>query len=334
MELNNFLALQEEEQKKYISQLSNEDFNDFIQVIKKKNLKLSMILSSYRQSIKNINKVEESKVLDTKLDIYSIKDNPEQPRKIYTEKQILEKMDSIRSRGLITPISILKKDNEFILIAGQLRLEAFKRLNELEKQEKIPTDKMLYSKIDVFIINKDEYSNDDIAIDSLVENLNRADMNVVDTALALKKIIETNKYTYEELGNILGKSKFYISSYLSIANASQEFLDYISSKDVNQPSIIYLIWQSDFDIEKKKKLVDMYIAGELKKSQLENIKKESNKKDVIQSTNIYEDIFAFKKSFSVKKYEKLEENQKNIVDEKLNAIKKLQDEINNIINKK
>ena len=130
MELQAFLNLDEQAQKNYILKLDNNEFTEFIQNVKKKNLRLSMTLSSFRQSNKNINKKDEENKLQSssKVELYKIKDNPEQPRKIFTEVQVNEKMESIKSRGLITPITVLKKEDAFILIAGQLRLEAFKKL--------------------------------------------------------------------------------------------------------------------------------------------------------------------------------------------------------------
>lgn len=88
MQINDFLNLNEQEQKEHIIKLDNESFNSFIQEIKKKNLKLSMLLSSYRQSNKNINKKieEDKKSIENKIELYKIKDNPEQPRKIFTEE--------------------------------------------------------------------------------------------------------------------------------------------------------------------------------------------------------------------------------------------------------
>ena len=256
MELQAFLNLDEQFQKDYILKLDNNEFTEFIQNVKKKNLRLSMTLSSYRQSNKNINKKDEENKLqsNSKVELYKIKDNPEQPRKIFTEEQVNEKMESIRGRGLITPITVLKKEDAFILIAGQLRLEAFKRLNQEEKNNNIDSNKMVYSKIDIFIKDDENYTNDDIAIDSLIENLNRTDMHVVDTAMALKKILEKENFSYTELGGMLGKSKFFISSYMAIANTEKEFIDYILEKDIKQPTIIYLILQLDKSLEEKKKI--------------------------------------------------------------------------------
>ncbi len=340
MQINDFLNLNEQEQKEHIIKLDNESFNSFIQEIKKKNLKLSMLLSSYRQSNKNINKKieEDKKSIENKIELYKIKDNPEQPRKIFTEEQVNEKVESIRSRGLITPITILKKDEEYFLIAGQLRLEAYKRLNQEERLNNISTENMLYSKIDVFIKENEQYSNNDIAIDSLVENLNRADMNVVDTALAIKKIMVNQKITVEELGLMIGKSKFYVSSYISIANADVEFLDYVVKKGLTQPTIIYLILQLNKTLDEKKKLIDRYIEGNLKKTQLQDMKNEQNdsKSETTKRNTekkIYEEVFSFKKQFNVKKYENLDVENKNMIEQKLLMIKDIQQEISKILEK-
>lgn len=72
MQINDFLNLNEQEQKEHIIKLDNESFNSFIQEIKKKNLKLSMLLSSYRQSNKNINKKieEDKKSIENKIELY------------------------------------------------------------------------------------------------------------------------------------------------------------------------------------------------------------------------------------------------------------------------
>lgn len=344
MEINEFLNLDEITQKEYIIKLDINEFTEFIQNVKKKNLKLSLSLSSYRQSNKNINKkVEENKTQSTtKIELEKIKDNPEQPRKVFTEEQLNEKIESIRARGLITPITVLKKGDDFILIAGQLRLAAYKQLHKEEIDNNSEPDKMIYSKIDIFVKDDENYTNEDIAIDSLIENLNRADMHVVDTANALKKILDKEKVSYADLGIMLGKSKFFISSYLTIANADKKFIDYILEKDIKQPTIIYLILQLNKTIEEKKKLVDMYLNGEIVKTQLQAMRNEENiineeqqsinkRKISILNNNIYDDIFTFKKRFNIKKFEKLNDENKNIIEEKLNQIKELQEQITNIL---
>jgi len=342
MDINEFLKLEEDAQKDYIINLENSEFTSFIQILKKKNLKLAMRLSSFRQSSKNMNKkeIEENRLgTNTKIELYKIKDNPEQPRKVFTNEQINEKMQSIKSRGLITPITVLKKDNHYVLIAGQLRLEAFRRLNQEEKINNVDLDKMIYSTIDVFIKNDENYTNYDIAVDSLVENLNRTDMNVVDIAIALKKLVDSQKASQSDLKRMLGKSKFYISSYLSIANAEQEFLNYILEKEINQPTIVYLILQLNKSIDEKKKLIDKYLNGEVNKAELQKMKDIQNEEigkttkanTIKKESNFYDEIFSFKKKFNIKKYEKLDKENKKIVEDKLKQIQKLQEEITEIL---
>lgn len=336
MDINSFLGLDETKQKEYILKLELNDFNKFIGEIKKKNLRLSILLSSHRQSNKNINRPDENKnITPLKLDIYEILENPMQPRKLFSNEDIEEKMQSIKSRGLITPITVLKQDDKYFLIAGQLRLEAFKRLHLEEKEQNIPKDEMKFDKINIYIKDENEYKNEDFAIDSLIENINRTDMHVLDTANALKVAFEAQNESLSSFAKVLGKSKFYLSSYLTIANANSQFLDYVKEKDIKNPTIIYLIIQMENSIEEKKKLLDKYLNGEIKKSQLQEIKKEKYEeeivKDKIEKKDTLQKIFSFKKSFNKTKYSKLKDDKKIIVDEKLKEIEKLQNEIFGLI---
>jgi hypothetical protein len=110
MEIKIFLKLDDIKQKEYILNLSDDDFSTFNNQLKRKNMRLSMSLSSCKQSNKNIksnlrNKNEES----LEIDICEILPNPEQPRKNVTEKEIIEKMESIKERGLITLITKMIK---------------------------------------------------------------------------------------------------------------------------------------------------------------------------------------------------------------------------------
>ena len=146
------------------------------------------------------------------------------------------------------------------------------------------------------------------------------------------------KITVEELGLMIGKSKFYVSSYISIANADVEFLDYVVKKGLTQPTIIYLILQLNKTLDEKKKLIDRYIEGNLKKTQLQDMKNEQNdsKSETTKRNTekkIYEEVFSFKKQFNVKKYENLDVENKNMIEQKLLMIKDIQQEISKILEK-
>lgn len=334
MEIKDFLKLNDSKQKEYILSLNDEEFSTFNNQLKRKNMRLSMSLASYKQSNKNIKSNLQSKNdVSLEADIYEILPNPEQPRKKVTEEEIVEKMESIKERGLITPITVTKKDNQIYLVAGQVRLAAFKRLFEeenLEKFKKIPVS---------FRVGQGDFTNEDFAIDSLIENLNRSDMSVIDTANAIKRAIDNDGVTVEKLGKVVGKSKFYISSHLRIAKAPVEIIDFIETNNVSNPTVIYEVLKLDLSVNESVKVLQDYIDGKLKRSDIIKLKNqdvnlEKNKdinKVVKKKLTPYEDIFNFKKKFDYRKFESLELEDKKEASRKLEEIKKLQEEVLELI---
>ena len=124
----------------------------------------------------------------------------------------------------------------------------------------------------------------------------------------------------------------------------KNIIDYILEKDIKQPTIIYLILQLDKSLEEKKKLVDMYLNGEIVKTQLQEMKNEQNRNQASKESRMvqiknkpntqnsfYKDIFSFKKRFDINKFEKLDTEDKLIVEDKLNQIKELQKQITNLL---
>lgn len=333
MEIKDFLKLNDEEQKEHILGLSDEEFSTFNNLLKRKNMKLSMSLASYKQSNKNIKSNLKNRYDNTELNLDEILPNPEQPRKNVTEKEILEKMDSIEERGLITPITVTKKDNKIYLVAGQVRLESFRRLYEKTKDDK-------YKKIPVaYRVGQGTFTNDDFAIDSLIENLNRSDMSVIDTANAIKRAIENDSLTVDKLGKVVGKSKFYVSSHLKIANAPEEILIFIKENNIDNPTVIYEVLKLDIDTNEALKILRDYNDGKIKRSDIIKLKDKlsisTDEKDKDNKNKIklpYSSIFDFKKKFNYKKFESLEDYKKDEAKRKLEEIQRLQEEVINLIN--
>lgn len=134
------------------------------------------------------------------INIELIKRNPFQPRTNFTEKEISELANSIKTYGLIQPITVRENaDKEYELISGERRLKAAKLIG--------------LTQIPVFIKN---IQNNNMLAVALVENIQRQNLDPIDIALSLEQLIHNHKLTHETLGKRIGKSRSTISNYIRL----------------------------------------------------------------------------------------------------------------------
>lgn len=150
----------------------------------------------------------ESPIVDTylegnlyKIPLAAISADPNQPRKTFDEGTLKELATSIAKQGVLQPIIIRKNDQEdldteFILIAGERRFRASK----IAGLEQIPA----------------LFSNGDPEEIALIENLQRDDLKPIEEAEAYQKVIESHKYTHEQLSEVVGKARTTISELLTL----------------------------------------------------------------------------------------------------------------------
>ena len=158
--------------------------------------------------ILNKNNVEDNtsgeKVLN--LDINSIFPNENQPRKIFDEAPLLELSNSIKTHGVIQPIIVSKQpDGRYMIIAGERRWRA----SILAQKNTIPA------------IVKD-YTEKQIAEVSLIENLQREDLNPIEAARAMKKLMEEYHFTQEQIADKIGKSRPVVANLMRLLQISQK----------------------------------------------------------------------------------------------------------------
>ncbi len=157
-----------------------------------------------------INKDEEiqegEKILQ--LPINEIEPNREQPRKRFDEEAIEELSESIKRYGLIQPIIVTKKDEYYQIIAGERRWRACKKAGLKE--------------ISVIIRDDDERRNREI---SLIENIQREDLNAVEKAIGIKTLMEEYSLTQQQVSEILGKSRSAIANTVRILNLDERVLE-------------------------------------------------------------------------------------------------------------
>ena len=126
--------------------------------------------------------------------------NPNQPRKDFSEEGLYELAESIKKHGVFSPILVSpQKDGRFMIIAGERRYRA----SCLAGMESIPA-----------IVKS--YGKKEIAEVALVENLQREDLNPIESAYAMKRLMANYGFTQEELAGRIGKSRSAVANTLRL----------------------------------------------------------------------------------------------------------------------
>lgn len=133
------------------------------------------------------------------ININDISLNPDQPRTNFNENSLEQLTSSINELGLIQPITVKEKDGKYILISGERRLRAFKKLN--------------LDSIPAYIRKANDQSSLEMA---LVENIQRRDLDAIEIAISYKRLIEELKLSHDEMSKKLGKDRSTITNYIRL----------------------------------------------------------------------------------------------------------------------
>ncbi len=143
--------------------------------------------------------------------------NPNQPRKIFDQTALRELADSITMHGVIMPIVVNNKGDRYMIIAGERRWRASK----------------LAGKTTVPAIVKD-YTERQVKEISLIENLQREDLNPIEAANAMKQLMDEYDITQEDLAERIGKSRSAIANTLRLLSLQPEVIDLVSNGALSQ----------------------------------------------------------------------------------------------------
>jgi ParB family transcriptional regulator, chromosome partitioning protein len=179
------------------------------------------------------------------IDISDIAPNPHQPRKSMSEERLNELTNSIHTLGLINPITVMEAPEgggqRYVLLAGQRRLEAFRRLGK--------------SKITAVVKSR----NQGIEI-AIAENVERENLNPIDEAEAYQRAMEEKNFTQEELAARLGKSRQSVQDILSLNKLPEHMREAARRSDrLTKSALVELIRTRD-DLERDK-LWALYQSG-------------------------------------------------------------------------
>lgn len=149
---------------------------------------------------------EEAKLLKISL----IQANPSQPRKRFSDEELKELSESIKQFGVIQPLLVKKQGPIYEIIAGERRFRAAKLAGLTE--------------VPVLVRSYDEKLSREV---SIIENIQREDLNAVEEALAYQSLISEYDLSQEELAERLSKKRTTITNSLRLLKLEEEILNYI-----------------------------------------------------------------------------------------------------------
>lgn len=177
---------------------------------------------------------EQSANTSIEIPLNLIDPNINQPRKAFDETAMSELVNSIRIHGVISPIIVVKTDNRYMIIAGERRFRASKKAG--------------LTTIPAIVRN---YSQQQIKEISLIENLQREDLNPIETATAIKQLMDEYKYTQEEVADRIGKSRPAIANTLRLLSLTNDVIDLVAGGRLSAGHARCLVVVEDADAQLK-----------------------------------------------------------------------------------
>lgn len=147
--------------------------------------------------------MEAKKVME--IPIENIVPNPYQPRRVFSQAALEELSNSIKSYGILQPITVREIDGKYELVAGERRFRAAKMAN----LDAVPA-----------IINN--MTDESSAVLALLENLQREDLNFIEEAMGYENLIREHNFTQQQLAEKLGKNQSTIANKLRILRLPTE----------------------------------------------------------------------------------------------------------------
>lgn len=152
------------------------------------------------------------------LEIDKIKTNPYQPREEFDELGLQELADSIMQKGVIQAITVRKAEDGYELLSGERRLRASK----IAGIEKIPA----------YVL--DVSAPEDLLEISLIENIQRKDLNALEVAQGYQRLISECKLTQEEVAEKVGKSRSAVTNFLRLLKLPDEIKQSIRKGEISE----------------------------------------------------------------------------------------------------
>ncbi|MFM1533695.1 ParB/RepB/Spo0J family partition protein [Helcococcus ovis] len=195
------------------------------------------------------------KIQQIKIDKIEASDN--NPRKNFDDETINSLSKSIKLYGILQPLVLIKNDEKYKIVAGERRYRAAK----IAGLETVPA-----------IIR--ELNDKDKDMISMIENIQREDLNPYEEAQAYENIMKIHNLTQEELSNIIGKSRTYIANIVRLLSLDDFTISELEKGNITSSQGRALLGIKD--IFERKKYLEMLIKKEITVNEIE---KRSSKKE-------------------------------------------------------
>ena len=195
-----------------------------------------------------------------KIPVEFITPGPWQPRKIFDKDELVSLSNSIKKQGVIQPVILKSNDavkSQYFIIAGERRWRAC----QLAKIHDIPA------------IIRDDINDDKIAELSLVENIQRSELNPIEEAEGYQSLLSNYNYTQEDISKAVGKSRSYIANIIRLLSLSDKAKDLLLQKKLTIGQVRPLIGHKDADI-----YLDIILKERLNSRDIEKLIKNGNTK--------------------------------------------------------
>ncbi|MDP3487481.1 MAG: ParB/RepB/Spo0J family partition protein [Bacillota bacterium] len=194
------------------------------------------------------------------ISVNDIKPNPYQPRKTFTAEKIHELSESIKEVGIIQPLVVRKMGSNYELVAGERRLRA-----------------AIAAGLTAVPVVVKQYTDQEVAQATLIENIQREDLNVLEEAKAYDQLLIDFRFTQDELAKRMGLSQSTIANKRRLLKLPQEVQDMLLAGSLNerqarallkldsheaQASIARQVVEEDLTVKQVEDAVERFVSGD------------------------------------------------------------------------
>lgn len=201
---------------------------------------------------------------EVKIKISNIEPNSKQPRKKFDEDSLVELAESIKQFGLIQPIVVKQsKDGYYEIIAGERRWRAAK----IAGLKEVPVIVKEYSELEIVEI-------------SLIENIQRENLNPIEEAMAYKRLLDEFNLKQDEVADRVSKSRAAVTNSIRLLNLSKKVQQMVVEEMISAGHARALLGIEN--VEEQNSLAERILDEKLSVRDVEKIVKSLNKKEKIE----------------------------------------------------